>query len=282
MQDIIAVLFDFDDTLAPDSTSSFLHSLGLDVPAFWTREVEPLIACGWDPVPAYLYQMLKVCERHGGGAPITREALAGWGARLQLYRGATRIFDRLRAHAGAVDAAIQVEFYLLSSGIGEILRATRIARQFTDIWACDFHYGADGRILFPRRIVSFTDKTRYVFQVAKGIVGEEARSQPFAVNRKVPADRLRIPISQMIFVGDGYTDIPCFSLIRRNDGIAFGVYDLEDRHRWGRAWGFVEDGRVSNLLPADYGGRSALTTNLQMAVESMARRIALRRRTYQG
>ncbi|MGH8593783.1 MAG: haloacid dehalogenase-like hydrolase, partial [Gammaproteobacteria bacterium] len=68
----------------------------------------------------------------------------------------------------------------------------------------------------------------------------------------------------------------------KNDGIAIGVYDGEDRARWGRAWGFIEDGRVSNLVPADYGKNSALTNSLLMAVESIARRIALRRKTYQG
>ena len=86
----------------------------------------------------------------------------------------------------------------------------------------------------------------------------------------------------MIFVGDGYTDIPCFSLVRKQGGVAIGVYDPEDRERWGRAWGFIEDGRVSNLVPADYAKGSALSNSLTMAVESMANRIALRRSTYQG
>jgi phosphoserine phosphatase len=283
MQDIIAVVFDFDDTLAPDSTSGLLDHLGLDVPRFWRESVEPLIAAGWDPVPAYLYRMVEWSRAQAPEARITRERLADWGRRLRPYPGVTRLFERLRAEAAAVDAGITVEFYVISSGIAEVLGAARIASQFTDIWACEFHYTApDGGIDFPRRVVSFTDKTRYLFHIAKGILGEEARRDPFAVNRKVPPERLRIPFNRMVYVGDGYTDVPCFSLVRRNEGIAFGVYDREDRRRWGRAWGFVEDGRVSNLLPVDYARNSALTSNLCMAVESLAQKVALRRRTYQG
>jgi phosphoglycolate phosphatase-like HAD superfamily hydrolase len=282
MQDTIAVVFDFDDTLAPDSTSGLLDTLGIDVPAFWAGKVEPLIQSGWDPVPAYLFRMIEWSQQHPDQT-ITRDTLRQWGRRLRPYPGVAALFKRLRKEARAVDPEVSVEFYLISSGIEEVLRSTRIAAEFTDIWACEFHYAEDsGGIAFPRRVVSFTDKTRYLFHIAKGVLGDEARRDPFAVNRKVPGNRLRIPFQQMVYVGDGYTDIPCFSLIRSNEGIAFGVYDREDRKRWGRAWGFVEDGRVSNLLPADYGRHSALTSNLCMAVESLAQKLALRRRTYQG
>src|SRR3546814_7042913 len=110
---------------------------------------------------------------------------------------------------------VQLEFYLICSGIGDVFRHTPIAHEFTDIWASEFNYGDDGAIEFPRRIVSFTDKTRYLFHIQKGIIGQASRGKPFEVNRKVPEDKLRVPFEQMIFVGDGYTDIPCFSLIRR-------------------------------------------------------------------
>ncbi len=282
MGDTIAVIFDFDDTLAPDSTSGFLHHLGLDVKAFWAERVTPLIDAGWDPVPAYLYAMLEVSNGGDLTRRITRERLQRYGRQIHVYRGATRVFERLVKHARSVSPDLAVEFYLVSSGIGEALRASRIARHFHDIWACDFAYGSEGEIVFPKNIVSFTDKTRYIFHIQKGIVGPESRGRPFEVNRKLPPERLRVPLNQMIFVGDGYTDIPCFSLIRKNDGIAIGVYDAADRDRWGRAWGFIEDGRVSNLVPADYRNDAALTHSLLMAVDSIARRIALRRKTYQG
>lgn len=279
MSDTIAVVFDFDDTLAPDSTSSFLASLGVDVPSFWKLAVQPLIDDGWDPIPAYLYKMIELAQRDHN---ITKDALIAWGKKIKPFAGATRIFDRVRKHAVATHDKVNVEFYLVSSGIGDILRNTKLAQYFDDIWSCDFHYAANGRIAFPRNVVSFTDKTRYLFQISKGITGPQVRGQPFNVNKKVDPFKLRVPFDQMIFVGDGLTDVPCFSLIRKNGGIAIGVFDQHEKEKWGRAWGFIEDGRVSNLVPADFSKNSALSLSLMMAAENMARKIKLNAQTYQG
>jgi phosphoserine phosphatase len=281
MRETIAVVFDFDDTLAPDSTSGFLNFCGVDVPSFWKDEVLPLLRDDWDPVPAYLYRMIEKA-RKGDCRGISREGFRAWGAELPLYEGVESIFDRLRETVRKKNPRVSVEFYLVSSGIGDILRHTSIAGQFSDIWASDFTYDADGTVLFPKRIVSFTDKTRYLFHVQKGIFGPDFRGKPFHVNKKVDDSNIRVPLNQMIFVGDGYTDIPCFSLVRKSGGIAIGVYDRENREKWGRAWGFIEDGRVSNLVPADYGEKSALSDSLIMAVESLANRISLAAHTYQG
>ena len=287
MHEIIAIIFDFDDTLAPDSTSGYLDRCGVDVPRFWREEVRPLMETAgaseeWDPVPAYLYKMIEK-STSGGIDPITRDSLAGWGRKLPLYQGVETIFARLRETAAAVNPRVALEFYVISSGIGEVLRNTPIAHEFKEIWASDFAYDEADRIKFPRKIISFTDKTRYIFHVQKGIFGPEYVGKPFEVNRKVDPARVRVPLSQMIMVGDGFTDIPCFSLVKQGEGIAIGVYgDPDDRDKRSRAWGFIEDGRVSNLVPADYSEKSALTTSLIMAVESLANRISLAGHTYQG
>ena len=287
MHEIIAIIFDFDDTLAPESTSGYLARCGIDAPGFWEEEVRPLIEAGdasyeWDPIPAYLYKMI---EKSTGGEiePITRDSLAEWGKELPLYPGVETIFDRLRKVAAAANPRVMLEFYLISSGIGEIVRNTPIAQEFKAIWASDFAYDDAGHITFPRKMISFTDKTRYVFHIQKGFFGPQYVGKPFEVNRKVDSDRLRVPMKQMIFVGDGFTDVPCFSLIQQGGGIAFGVYgDLETPEQRSRAWGFAEQGRVLNLVPADYAENSALTNSLTMAVEQLAKRISLAGHTYQG
>lgn len=281
MHEIISIIFDFDDTLAPDSTSGYLGRCGVDVPRFWQEEVRPLMNANWDPVPAYFYKMIEK-SNSGDIEPITRDSLARWGAELPLYKGVETIFGRLRDAARKANPRVSLEFYLISSGIGEVLRHTRIVHEFKEIWASDFDYNEKGRITFPRKIISFTDKTRYIFHIQKGIFGSDFIGKPFEVNRKVAQSKLRVPISQMIMVGDGYTDIPCFSLVRKEQGIAIGVFDADNREKWGKAWGFIEDGRVSNLAPADYSEKSALTYSLTMAVESMATRLSLADHIYQG
>ena len=256
-------------------------------PTFGKKEIKALTetksaAEEWDPVPAYLYKMIEKSSA-GEIEPITRDSLARWGRELPLYPGVETIFDRLRDVAAAVNSRVTLEFYVVSSGIGEVLRNTPIACEFREIWASDFAYDDEGRIKFPRKIISFTDKTRYIFHVQKGIFGPDYIGKPFEVNRKVDPAKVRVPLNRMIMVGDGFTDIPCFSLVRQGQGIAIGVYgDPDDREKRSRAWGFIEDGRVSNLVPADYTEKSALTHSLVMAVESLAKHISLAGHTYQG
>lgn len=273
--DVIAIIFDFDDTLAPESTSGFLDSLGVDVPEFW-QQTEVLRSNGWDPVPAYLYNMINISKAH----PITRETLSRWGQNIRLYPGVPDLFDKLKARRDELCPEIKLEFYVISSGIEEIIRSSPIADHFTDVWGCDFHYDEAGGIAFPKRIVSFTDKTRYIFHISKGLVGLKSRSAPFEVNRKVSAQEKRVPRDQMIFVGDGYTDVPCFSLIGKAGGIPLAVCDTEDRMKWGRAWGFMEEKRVIHWATADYRQGSTLYASLMMALESQIQKILVRERAY--
>lgn len=266
----MAIVFDFDGTLAPDSTTAFLRHLGVDVTRFWSEGVEPRVRAGWDPVPAYLYEIWRLSRSERAPGPVTREAFRRFGQAMLFFPGAVELLPRMVQRLRDGRSALELELYLISSGIGEILRSTTIADRFVSIWASDFHYDADGRLEFPRNIVSFTDKTRYLFEISKGVGGEEGGTGPFAVNRKVPLDRLRIPLERVIFVGDGYTDVPCFHLVRKNGGVAIGVYE-EGREVEQQALGLLEDDRVSDLVPADYRPGSALSRLLEQAVDEIAR-----------
>jgi len=189
VHETIAIVFDFDDTLAPDSTSGFLNHCGIDVPRFWKEEVQPLLDNDWDPVPAYLYKMIKK-SKNGECSGATKERFEEWGKKLPLYDGVDTIFERLRAAVRKKNPRVNLEFYLVSSGIKDILKHTRIAAEFNEIWASNFEYDTNGRILFPKKIVSFTDKTRYLFHVQKGIFGPDFRGKPFDVNKKFRPVRL--------------------------------------------------------------------------------------------
>lgn len=282
MHETIAVVFDFDDTLAPDSTSGYLAQAGIgDLNSFWKEEVATLTHADWDPVPAYLFKMIEA-SKSGRIPKVTQESLMEWGRRLPLHEGVPGLFARLRKVAKETNPRASVEFYLISSGIGDTLRQTPIASEFTDIWASEFAYGIDGGIDFPKKIVSFTDKTRYLFHIQKGLIGPQSRGKPFDVNKKLKPEQLRVPINHMIFVGDGYTDIPCFSLVKKDGGVSIAVFDTTHSEKWGSAYQFVHDGRVSNLLSANYSEQSDLSIFLGMAVRKLATDIAVSSGTYQG
>jgi len=282
MHETIAVIFDFDDTLAPDSTSGYLNDVGLkDLQSFWKKEVAALTDADWDPVPAYLHKIIEASKTERI-PKVTQASLMDYGRRHPLHDGVQGIFSRLRTVAKDANPRASIEFYLISSGIGDIVRGTLIAREFTDIWASEFSYGSDGGIEFPKKIVSFTDKTRYLFHVQKGLIGQRSRGKPFDVNKKLKPDQIRVPIKHMIFVGDGYTDIPCFSLVKKDGGVSIAVFDKTHIEKWGNAYQFVHDGRVSNLLSANYSEQSDLSMFLSMAVKKLATDIAISSGTYQG
>jgi phosphoserine phosphatase len=269
----VAVVFDFDGTLARDSTTQFLRHLGVDTGEFWETGVEPRVLDGWDPVPAYLYGIWRLSRARENGGGIGREAFRRFAAELEFFPGAEKVFRRLRDSLAANHPGAGLEFYMISSGIGEILRASSVARWFQRIWASDFEYDDSGGLEFPRNIVSFTDKTRYLFELSKGLAADDGPSEPFAVNRRVPRESLRIPLRQVIFVGDGYTDIPCFKIVRDNGGVAIGVYE-PGREGSRRDLGLLEDDRVSDLVPADYRPDSRLSRLLEQALETVGARAA--------
>jgi phosphoserine phosphatase len=271
MSDKIAIVFDFDDTLAPDTTSGLISSLGMEPEKFWKEEVDPLLAQDWDPVPAYLFALLN-CSESGKSRPVTRDLLRESGKQAPVYPGVERLLEDLQNQVKNTDARFTLEYYVISSGIGDVLRNTALAHWFTDLWASEFHFDATGKIMFPRKVISFTDKTRYLFQISKGICGPESRKDPFEVNKRVHDDQLRIPLSNFIYLGDGYTDIPCFSLLRKNGGIPIAVYDKNNKVKKEKAWKFVKDQRVLNLLSADYSENSDLCNTLEMAVQDIMKR----------
>jgi hypothetical protein len=235
---------------------------------------------GWDPIPAYLYMMIKESHSRPLRDKITRAKLEAHGKKIKFFNGAQHIFRQLQQAAHQKNPAVSVEYFLISSGIRDVLVNTKIAKNFKDIWACDFHYTQKGEIEFPKNIVSFTDKTRYLFHISKGIIGPEFRTKPFEVNRKIPREKMYIPFNQMVVVGDGQTDVPLFSLVEKYGGVAIAVYDRNDNRKWSKAWQFVEDDRVKNCVPADYGKKEALNNSLIMAVESIASRLLLETSVY--
>lgn len=279
MQETIAVVFDFDDTLAPDTTSGFLQRHGIDPEDFWLNEVNRLYAQNWDPVPAYLYKLLEASARQR--LPLTQPQLAAWGREAPLHPGTETIFARLRATVAETNPTVTLEFYVISSGIGDVLRHTKIAAEFKDIWASEFHYDDSGRAVFPKKIISFTDKTRYLFHIKKGLIGKAFQGKPLEVNKKFASDALRVPFPHMIFVGDGLTDVPCFSLVTKEKGIAVAVYNKQQVQKWAHAYQFVADRRVATLYSADYSAGTDLSNFLTMAVRNMAERIAVSKVAFQ-
>ena len=222
-----AVIFDFDDTLAPDSPSLLLAKHGIDPATFWTQEAAPLVKRGYDPTLAWLKLFLDRIGPDRTLGSLRRGDLQdfGRGIRDKLFPGVDALSADLKTIGQGFDW--KVDLFVVSGGLEDVVRgALSTELGFTDVYGCLLEEGGDPpRLQSIMRAVTFTEKTRYLFEISKGISSKETLEKPYAVNKEMADERRPIPLDCMVYVGDGLTDIPCFSLLTDYGGFPFGVFD---------------------------------------------------------
>lgn len=272
----LAVVFDFDETLAPDTFAVLLKDLGLDADAFKQEKVQPLVDDGWDKYIARAYCLVKESQQRSGKDKITQERLARVGKELQPFEGVPKMFERLRQCATNIVEDVEIEFYLISGGFIEMAHNTSIASNFKAMWGCRFHYGEDGEIKFIKQQMTNTEKTSYLYYLSKGMDGDKEKDLMFAYS-SLSNDKLRIPLTQVIYVGDGASDAPCFAVVNEAGGIGIGLYKKSNADQWSEQAKIDANQRVGNIAPPDYSENSELMQSLTLAVEGICKQIALRR-----
>ena len=229
MNSIIAVIFDYDDTIVPDSTTQLLEHYGIDSKRFWETDFKSLLYQGYNPTNAYLKLIL---DNVGNGKPfnaLTNRKLREFGAKVQRtqYPG---LHDLVRDLKKTVQSHkdIDIEFYIISTGLEEIMLGNEfIEKHFSGVYGSQLAADDDdSQLKYIKKCITFTEKTRYLFEINKGITPQESPGDPFAVNRDINNEDRRIPFKNMIYIGDGLTDIPCFSLINMNGGVSYGILDM--------------------------------------------------------
>lgn len=247
----VAVMYDFDKTLSPSNMQEygFIPSVGMTPEDFW-RETEWLaVENQMDRILAYMYFMLRSAE---GKTPITRHAFVEKGKTVDLFPGVTGWFDRVNRRGSKV--GLSVEHYILSSGLSELIEGTPIARHFTRIFASSFYYDINGVARWPAMAVNFTSKTQFLFRINKGVLDV---SNDEGLNTYVPEAGRPIPFSRMIYIGDGFSDVPCMKLVKTGGGHSIGVYTGDDRLTVSQ---LVAQNRIDFVAPADYSPGMQLET----------------------
>lgn len=265
----IGIVFDFDGTLAPDSTTGFLDAIGIDVPSFWNECNRLIREEGWDYVTVYLQKMIDIARELD--FPITREKMEEYGRTITPFSGVDSFFSRLRDYVKSLDRSALLEFYLISSGIETILKTSPIAQHFNNIWGSNFSFDESGRAVGVKNVISFTEKTRYLYQISKGLVGPEARLDPYRVNDRIEREHeFHIRFDHMVYVGDGMTDVPCFALVKKYGGHAIGVFDPEGTMRHAKQ--LKQDNRVTRLVTADFQVGSEMEELMQSSIKELLQR----------
>jgi hypothetical protein len=268
----IAVVFDFDLTLAPGCLDALLRRCGEDPDAWRKHCLEPLQNQGWEEILASVHLLATRISQCGD--PITHDLVRDVGRGLQPYDGVEELFSTLRSTAAEVSQEIAVEFYIVSSGFYDIMCETCIAGAFKSIWGSKLHYEQDGRLVCAKLIVTHPEKVRYLLALSKGLdpTGPNAPSHVF---RRIPDAQIHVPLDQIVYVGDGRSDMSVFELLADRGGIAIGLYKQSSRS-WNGLDRVDSKRHVQNLAPADFSHGSELMTSLNLAVSSIARKIALR------
>ena len=262
LKPIVAILYDFDKTLCTQDMQNygFIPSLGLAPSDFWRLAN----SFGWrekmDGILAYMYTMIQ--ESRKRGVPFTRQTLKHQGRSIAFFPGVTDWFARINRFGER--QGVTVEHYVISSGLREIIEGSANAGEFKEIYASEFYYDESGAPVWPKLAVNFTAKTQFVYRINKGVLDV---SDDQTLNASMPDDSKRVPFTNMIYVGDGLSDVPCMKMMRAYGGQAIAVYQESNRPG-------VEDllakGRVDFIFPADYRAGSALEATVQDIIRKMA------------
>lgn len=271
----IAIAFDFDNTLVPDSYNTLIKAMGHDPKTFRKERYYPLQESGWDAILARFHTVVEESQRRPKSDKITRSFLQSLGQSIDPFPGVPAMFERLRQVASDIDDSIEIEFYLISSGFIDIARHTSIAKHFRAMWGCEFHFNENDEVVCLRRTVTHPEKVRYLYYISKGIDSHSEDNLNF-VYQDVPVDERYIPLSQMAYIGDGDSDLPCFAMLNQAGGIAMGVYQEGAPSDWAKENQVTPSQRVFNLALADYSEDSQMMQSLILTVESLCKHVQLR------
>ncbi len=259
---VVALLYDFDKTLCTQDMQnySFIPSLGMSPHDFWEETNEFVEENQMDGILAYMYRMVRKSREKG--VPLTRETLRRCGQDISFFPGVTDWFSRISRFGDLL--GIEVEHYVISSGLREIIEGTEIANCFKEVYACEFFYDENGIPVWPKLAVNFTAKTQFIYRINKGVLNV---SDDKALNASMPDEHKRISFVNMVYIGDGLSDVPCMKMMRSYGGQAIAVY--QDANR-GAVEELLRKERVDFIYPADYREGSPLENTVKNILRKMA------------
>ncbi len=270
----LAIIYDFDGTLAPGNMQErqFIPDVGMTPADFW-REVDSLAEASLaDGILTYMYVMLEKAKAKG--MKVRRDDLVARSREISFFPGVEDWFGRINGYGAR--KGVRVDHYVISSGNSEIIEGTPIAHEFSRIYASKFLYDADGVAVWPAVAINFTTKTQYLFRINKGAHDWKDSS---IINKFIPQHERPVPFENMVYIGDGETDIPCFRLVKDLGGLSIAVYD---QGRDARAETYREEGRVNCVVPAVYTEDSGLDHTVKSYIDLVAARHSLKRALYSG
>ena len=236
----------------------FIPDLGMEADVFWNKCLKAMKRNQMDQILAYMYMMLEEAK---GKLIVNRSMLRALGKDVQLFDGVSDWFARVNEYARS--RGLQPEHYIISSGLKEIIEGTPIAEEFKEIYAASFCYDEHGVACWPAMAVNYTSKTQFLFRVNKGVLDV---TEHRALNEFMPEEKRRVPFSNMIYVGDGLTDVPSMKLTKLNGGHSIAVWQENE----GVSNEMLLEGRVDFAVKADYSKGSEMEKTVFAVIDQIA------------
>jgi 2-hydroxy-3-keto-5-methylthiopentenyl-1-phosphate phosphatase len=272
----IAIAYDFDGTLAPGNMQehSFLPSLGIRAGAFWSKVKKIAKENDMDEILAYM--QLTIEEARRKELPIRKSDFKEYGKKIDFFDGVDSYFERINKYAKV--KGIRLEHYIISSGLREFIGGTKIAKYFKNIYASGFEYDVNGVAVWPALAINYTNKTQYLFRINKGINNSYDNLE---INKFMPEKDRYIPFEQIVYIGDGETDVPAMKMIKYQGGKAVAVYNPKIRARKNKkspkqiCEDLISQNRANYIAPANYSEGSELDQIIKLIIDKIYSEVQL-------
>ena len=291
-QNVIAIIWDFDKTLSPNYMQDPLFKkYNVDAKLFW-EEVNKLpklysekgIKVNKDTI--YLNHILTYLHEDKF-KDLTNDVLRELGKEIELFPGLPDFLEELKGIISRKEEkygkfGITVEHYVVSTGLTEMIKGNSIFNCLDGVWGCEFLAGSVNFSTLPLSIaddkkligigytIDNTTKTRAIFEINKGV---NKFPEEVDVNAKIPEQSRRVPFSNMIYIADGPSDIPAFSVVRQYGGRAYAVYKKDDLKSFKQADTLLQQGRIDMYGEANYQKGSSTYLWLITKVKEIADKI---------
>jgi len=283
MSNIIAIVWDFDKTLINGYMEDpIFEEYGVNPNDFWNetnalpekymREQNVKV----NPDTIYLNQLLAYTKR-GIFKGLNNKKLRSYGEKLPFYPGVPDIFKRTQEVVSndkiCEEYGIRVEHYIVSTGLKEIIAGSPVADYVSGIWGCEFieTTNPEGQQIIGEigYTIDNTTKTRALFEINKGV----GKSDGVEVNTSLPENMRRVHFINMVYVADGPSDIPAFSVVNNNGGATFAVYPKGDMRAMRQVEQMRKDERINMFAEADYSQDTTVSMWLENKIQEFAENI---------
>ena len=282
MANIIAVIWDCDKTLINGYMQDpIFKEYNVDSHEFWKKvnaipkklESEKEIRVNSDTY--YLNYFIK-CAHDGTFPGLNNAKLREYGKKQVFYDGIPAFFEKTKQmfknDSSYSEFGIQVEHYIVSTGFAETIRGTCLAQYVDGIWGCELldEMTEDGPVISEVvYTIDNTTKTRAIFEINKGI----GKLEDINVNTNIKKKLRRVQFENMIYIADGPSDIPAFSVVHQNGGATFAIYPKGNIEALKQVEQMRADDRVDMYAEADYTEGTTANMWLTNKIQSIADRI---------